>query len=209
MVKVMKWRKLMRNLSSLFELKYGHKRFAMIGLLIFSIFSLASALSTTFHQLAIFRAFQGLGAALVAPSLLAILARAFADGTAIKTEAFAIYSAGSPLGTAIGLFGGGFLVYGTSPSWRSVSSPCTSLFGFATHYSLRLQCWYRGEWGGFQVLLPLSSSIDLRQHLDLYGSDSWWTSKRQDLQKDWSHWRDDLGLWTDHACRLTLDQTPL
>lgn len=101
--------------------QYGHKRFLLIGLVIFSLFSLASALATELHQLAVFRAFQGLGAAAISPSLLGILAKSFAIGSKLRTEAFATFSAGSPLGSSMGLFAGGFHSNGPALRWRSVS----------------------------------------------------------------------------------------
>ncbi|KAH9814583.1 major facilitator superfamily domain-containing protein [Melampsora americana] len=98
---------------------YGHKLCLLIGLSVFSAFSLASARADKAIDLAIFRAIQGLGAAAIAPSLLGIIARTFSRGSKMRTEGFSAFSTGSPLGTSIGLLIGDWMTQTTRPGWRS------------------------------------------------------------------------------------------
>ncbi|EGG08916.1 uncharacterized protein MELLADRAFT_84380 [Melampsora larici-populina 98AG31] len=100
---------------------YGHKLFLQIGLFIFAISSLASALARTSIQLSIFRAAMGLGSAVSAPALLGVLGRSFEVGSQIRIIAYAAFSAGAPLGSAMGLLVGGFIVERTALHWRSIS----------------------------------------------------------------------------------------
>ncbi|KAH9823183.1 major facilitator superfamily domain-containing protein [Melampsora americana] len=110
---------------------YGHKLCLLIGLTIFSGFSLASALANSALQLAVFRAIQGLGAAAISPALLGILARTFAKGSKMRTEGFAAFSTGSPLGASIGLLVGDGITSATRPGWRSFFYFCLALSGLA------------------------------------------------------------------------------
>lgn len=98
---------------------YGHKLFLQIGLFIFALSSLASALARTSIQLSIFRATMGVGSAISAPALLGILGRSFEVGSQIRILAYAAFSAGAPLGSAMGLLSGGLIVERTPLTWRS------------------------------------------------------------------------------------------
>ncbi|KAH9814687.1 major facilitator superfamily-domain-containing protein [Melampsora americana] len=91
---------------------YGHKLFLQLGLFIFAISSLASALARTSIQLSIFRATMGVGSAVSAPALLGWVRR-------FRILAYAAFSAGAPLGSATGLLAGGFIVERTALTWRS------------------------------------------------------------------------------------------
>ncbi|KAH9814585.1 major facilitator superfamily domain-containing protein [Melampsora americana] len=110
---------------------YGHKLCLLIGLAVFSGFSLASALASSALQLTIFRAIQGLGASAISPSLLGILARTFAKGTKMRTEGIASFSAGSPLGASIGLLVSDLMKQTTRPGWRSFFYFCLALSALA------------------------------------------------------------------------------
>src|SRR4051794_38842657 len=57
--------------------RYGRKRIFALGFALFTLFSAGCALSTSDHMLVAFRGLQGVGAALLAPLSLSILADAF------------------------------------------------------------------------------------------------------------------------------------
>ena len=57
----------------------GRKKMFLLGALIFMLTSLGAGLSESFNILAIFRALQGLGAALVMPAALSIVTNTFRE----------------------------------------------------------------------------------------------------------------------------------
>ncbi len=82
----------------------------MIGMVIFTTGSLACALSSSGTALILFRAYQGLGAAIVSPATLAIISAAFRHGGAERNKAFGIWGAVAGSGAAAGVLLGGILV---------------------------------------------------------------------------------------------------
>jgi len=70
---------------------FGRRRVFLIGLVIFTAASLASGLAGSPHALIVSRAVRGLGAALLLPSALAIIAPTYAG--AQRTVALAIWGA--------------------------------------------------------------------------------------------------------------------
>ncbi|EGG10520.1 uncharacterized protein MELLADRAFT_93519 [Melampsora larici-populina 98AG31] len=97
---------------------YGHKFCLLIGLFLFGASSLGCAAARDLYLIAIFRGIQGVGSAAISPSLLGILSTSFAVGTHARSEAFATFSTGSPFGTALGLFCGGFVTHDAWLGWR-------------------------------------------------------------------------------------------
>ena len=86
----------------------GRRRLFMIGLVLFSLASLLGGLSTSEGQLIAFRALQGLGAALLAPSALSMVTNMFAEG-AERNKALGVWGAVSGSGGAAGVLLGGIL----------------------------------------------------------------------------------------------------
>jgi EmrB/QacA subfamily drug resistance transporter len=86
----------------------GRRRLFMIGLVLFSFASLLGGLSTSEGQLIAFRALQGLGAALLAPSALSMVTNMFAEG-AERNKALGVWGAVSGSGGAAGVLLGGVL----------------------------------------------------------------------------------------------------
>ncbi|HTN24652.1 MAG TPA: MFS transporter, partial [Solirubrobacteraceae bacterium] len=86
----------------------GRRRLFMIGLVLFSLASLLGGLSTSEGQLIAFRALQGLGAALLAPSALSMVTNMFAEG-AERNKALGVWGAVSGSGGAAGVLLGGLL----------------------------------------------------------------------------------------------------
>lgn len=96
---------------------YGRRRIFITGVLVFSLGSLAGGFATTEWWLLVARAVQGAGAALAAPTALALIATTFPQGTP-RNRALGVYAGMSGAGGAVGLLLGGILT--TYVSWRWV-----------------------------------------------------------------------------------------
>ncbi|WP_433177932.1 MFS transporter [Actinoallomurus sp. CA-150999] len=86
----------------------GRRRAFQIGLAGFGLASLAAGLAPTLLVLAVGRALQGAFAALIAPTVLSLLAVTFTEQRE-RTRAFAIYGAVASSGAATGLLLGGVI----------------------------------------------------------------------------------------------------
>ncbi len=94
----------------------GRKRLFLIGLVIFTSASLLDGLASTEGMLIGSRALQGLGAALISPAALSIIATTFAEG-AERARALAVWAAIAIGGAAVGLVLGGVLTQYFSWPW--------------------------------------------------------------------------------------------
>jgi EmrB/QacA subfamily drug resistance transporter len=94
----------------------GRRRTFLIGIAVFSLGSLAGGFATTSWMLLSARALQGVGAALAAPSSLALLTTIFSEGQA-RVRAIALFTTVSAAGGAVGLVAGGFLTQLVSWRW--------------------------------------------------------------------------------------------
>jgi EmrB/QacA subfamily drug resistance transporter len=92
---------------------YGRRRIFLTGLSVFTLSSLAAGLASSGGTLIAFRALQGLGAALLVPTTLAIIIATF-DDIRERTRAIAIWTAISALALAFGPLIGGFI----SQNWH-------------------------------------------------------------------------------------------
>jgi len=97
--------------------RWGRKGALQAGIVLFAFASLLAALSTTVSQLVAFRAFMGVGAALVFPATLAILVNVFTD-LRQRAAAIGIWSATTGVAIACGPVVGGFLL--EHFSWGSI-----------------------------------------------------------------------------------------
>jgi len=99
---------------------YGARRLFLIGLIGFTVTSLACGLAPTASALVLARLVQGLSAALMVPQVLATIHTLFPD--AARSRAFAIFGIALGLGGVVGFIAGGWLVtlnpYGLS--WRTI-----------------------------------------------------------------------------------------
>ncbi|HEY3530771.1 MAG TPA: MFS transporter [Nocardioides sp.] len=93
----------------------GRLRLFEVGLSVFTLFSLLGGLAQTPTQLVIARALQGAGAAMAAPSVLALLTTSAPDEAA-RNRALALFGAVSSAGATIGLLVGGVVT--DLGSWR-------------------------------------------------------------------------------------------
>ena len=95
---------------------WGRKRVFLTGLAIFTGASLAAGLATTAGGLIAARAIQGLGAALLTPTTLAIISATFEAGRR-RAAAIGIWSAVGALALAVGPLIGGLLTQYLSWEW--------------------------------------------------------------------------------------------
>jgi EmrB/QacA subfamily drug resistance transporter len=93
----------------------GRRRMLVAGLALFTLASLAIGAAATPAALVIARAVQGLGAAILAPSTLALLQTTFAESSE-RTHAVSLYSATAGIAASVGLVLGGVLAEWMS--WR-------------------------------------------------------------------------------------------
>ena len=94
---------------------FGRRRMLMLGLSLFTVASLAIGLARSPAAMVAARAIQGLGAAILAPSTLALLQTTFAEGRE-RTRAISLYSAVAGIAASVGLVLGGVLAEWLS--WR-------------------------------------------------------------------------------------------
>jgi EmrB/QacA subfamily drug resistance transporter len=96
---------------------FGRRRVLRVGLGVFTIASLLGGLGTSPEVLIAARGLQGIGAALVAPNVLASIATTFPVGNS-RNSAMAVYAAMSAVGITAGVLLGGVLT--GMLSWRWV-----------------------------------------------------------------------------------------
>jgi EmrB/QacA subfamily drug resistance transporter len=94
----------------------GRRRIFMGGLVLFALASLAGGLAANSGQLIACRAVQGLGAAILSPAALSIVATTFKDG-AERNKALGIWGAVAGSGGAAGVLLGGILTEGLGWEW--------------------------------------------------------------------------------------------
>ncbi|MBK1684514.1 MFS transporter [Rhodoferax fermentans] len=91
------------------------RRMFIVGLALFTAASMAIGLAPSPTWLLLGRAIQGIGAAILAPSTLALISIHFAEGHA-RTRALALYAAAAGVGASLGLVLGGLVA--ELISWR-------------------------------------------------------------------------------------------
>jgi EmrB/QacA subfamily drug resistance transporter len=93
----------------------GRRQMFVVGITLFTVASMLGGVAQSETWLLAARAVQGVGAAIAAPSTLALLTISFPEGSE-RTRAIALYSAVASAGASIGLVLGGMLT--TWISWR-------------------------------------------------------------------------------------------
>ncbi len=94
----------------------GRRRLFIIGLLVFSLASLAGGFAANDVQLVVARAIQGLGAAIVSPAALSIVTTTFREGSE-RNKALGAWGAVAGSGGAVGVLLGGVLTDGLGWEW--------------------------------------------------------------------------------------------
>jgi EmrB/QacA subfamily drug resistance transporter len=94
----------------------GRRKMFMVGLVVFSVASLAGGLAQSEPWLIAARAVQGLGAAIVSPAALSIITTTFAEGSE-RNRALGVWGAVAGAGGAAGVLLGGVLTSGLSWRW--------------------------------------------------------------------------------------------
>lgn len=95
---------------------FGPRRILVTGLFLFSASSLVGGLATVPGVLVAARITQGMGAAMLAPSTLAVINTCFTDGHA-RARAFGAWSAAGGVGGMAGAVAGGAITAGLSWRW--------------------------------------------------------------------------------------------
>ncbi|KAJ7032369.1 efflux transporter [Mycena alexandri] len=99
---------------------HGRKRVFVIGSIILFAFTLACGFVHDEVTLAVLRGFQGVGGAATIPAALGILAHEFPPSSGrARAAAFASFSAGGPIGAALGMILGGLLTQLSKYTWRA------------------------------------------------------------------------------------------
>ena len=96
--------------------RYGRRRVFLIGVLVFTVGSVACGLAPNMRALIAFRGLQGIGAALMVPGSLAIISAVFADKE--RGKAIGTWSAFTSITMIIGPLVGGLFI--DHASWRAI-----------------------------------------------------------------------------------------
>jgi EmrB/QacA subfamily drug resistance transporter/deazaflavin-dependent oxidoreductase (nitroreductase family) len=143
---------------------FGRRRMFIIGALMFTAGSLAGGLATSSTFLIAARAAQGVGAAVLAPTALSLLAATFPQG-AERNRALGVYSAVSAGGGAVGLLMGGIITNYVSWRWiMFVNVPIGLLLALAAPRAL-----IRGEGRPGRLDLPGAVTVTAGVSLLVYG----------------------------------------
>jgi EmrB/QacA subfamily drug resistance transporter len=94
----------------------GRRRMFIAGILLFTLASFLGGLATSAGWLLAARALQGVGAAIAAPTALALITTNFAEGRE-RNRAFGVFAATAVAGGSIGLLAGGMLTSWLSWRW--------------------------------------------------------------------------------------------
>jgi EmrB/QacA subfamily drug resistance transporter len=95
---------------------FGRRRMLILGAVVFTLGSLLCGLAWSEASLIAFRAFQGLGAAIVSPAALSIISVTFAEGRE-RNVALGVWGAVGGFGAAAGVLLGGILTDLLSWEW--------------------------------------------------------------------------------------------
>ena len=97
--------------------RFGRRRVFQIGLVLFTLGSLACSLSTSVSALVLFRCLQALGGSMLNPVALSIISNTFTEPRA-RAKAMGVWGAVFGMSLALGPVLGGLLV--TSLTWRAI-----------------------------------------------------------------------------------------
>lgn len=98
--------------------RYGSKNFLIFGYALFFIGSMACGLASAMKLLLIFRAFQGVGAAMIVPNSLSIINKNFSNDKNLKTILITIWMSFGGIALTCGPIFGGIIT--SIASWRYI-----------------------------------------------------------------------------------------
>lgn len=96
---------------------FGRRRLFLIGVVLFTLTSLADGLAQSGHQLILFRALQGLAGAFMSPAALSIVLVTYREGHE-RNVALAVWGAVAAGGAAVGVLLGGILTQYLDWRWN-------------------------------------------------------------------------------------------
>ncbi|UCR90613.1 DHA2 family efflux MFS transporter permease subunit [Mycetocola spongiae] len=108
--------------------RFGPKRVYLIGLVLFTVSSLACGFAGDISHLVISRVFQGLGAALMTPQTMAVITRIFPPER--RGAAMGLWGATAGMATLLGPILGGLLVDGLGWEWIFFINVPIGIVGF-------------------------------------------------------------------------------
>lgn len=156
--------------------RLGRRRVMLVGITVFTLASIASALSTSSEALIAARAVQGLGAAAIMPLSLTLLASAVPP--AMRAAAIGIWGGVSGLGVALGPVIGGAVVEGVS--WQAIFWLNVPVALVAVPLLLVAVPESRGAWQRIDLVgtLLLGGAVFLGIWGIVHGNDDGWSDPR-------------------------------
>jgi EmrB/QacA subfamily drug resistance transporter len=154
--------------------RLGRRRMMLVGITVFTLASIASALSTSSEALIAARAVQGLGAAAIMPLSLTLLASAVPP--AMRAVAIGIWGGVSGLGVALGPVVGGAVVEGIS--WQAIFWLNVPVAVVAVPLLLLSVPESRGTWQKLDVVgtVLLGGAVSLGIWGIVHGNDDGWSA---------------------------------
>ncbi|HCB05746.1 MAG TPA: MFS transporter [Nocardioides bacterium] len=154
--------------------RLGRRRMMIAGLTVFTLASIASALSTSSEALIAARAVQGLGAAAIMPLSLTLLASSVPEH--LRAAAIGIWGGVSGLGVALGPVVGGAVVEGVS--WQAIFWLNVPVAVVALPLLLIAVRESRGTWQRLDLVgtAMLGGAVFLGIWGIVHGNDDGWTS---------------------------------
>ncbi len=114
--------------------RFGPKNIYLIGLAVFTLASLGCGLSGTLEMLIVFRAVQGLGAAMMTPQTMAVITRTFPPHQ--RGAAMGLWGATSGVAMLVGPLAGGLLVDALGWEWIFFINLPVGIIGFVLAWIL-------------------------------------------------------------------------
>jgi len=128
----------------------GSKRIFQIGIFVFALASMGCGLAWSSYSIIGFRIIQGIGAAMMIPSSLALLNQSFLHDYKTRTHAVAIWTAAGTIALAVGPVCGGLLIKFTN--WRFIFFVNAPLCLAAILLSLRLENYQKQVQRKFDII---------------------------------------------------------
>jgi EmrB/QacA subfamily drug resistance transporter len=149
---------------------WGRKRVLQIGIAIFVAASLVGGLGQSTAMLIVARAMQGVGAAMVAPNALALIATTF-DTAKMRDAALSLYGAMSGIGIVIGLVLGGLLTDLLDWRWVFFINVPIGLLVLAGSRTLVAAQRHAGRLGAFGAVLGTGGMVALVYAITRFGEE--------------------------------------